>query len=67
VSMGGGTGLGLDIARDAVEATGGTIHIERAALGGARIRLRFAEAGEAHDDPHEPRAWRMWRLGAREA
>jgi signal transduction histidine kinase len=65
--MGGGTGLGLDIARDAVEATGGTIHIERAALGGARIRLRFAEAGEAHDDPQEPRAWRMWRLGAREA
>ncbi|GAA5134923.1 sensor histidine kinase [Pseudonocardia adelaidensis] len=40
-----GTGLGLDIARDAVEATGGTIHVERAALGGARIRLRFAEAG----------------------
>jgi signal transduction histidine kinase len=67
VSMGGGTGLGLDIARDAVEATGGTIHIERAALGGARIRLRFAEAGATHDDPHEPRAWRMWRLGAREA
>ncbi|QYN37403.1 HAMP domain-containing histidine kinase [Pseudonocardia sp. DSM 110487] len=44
VSMGGGTGLGLPIARDAVEATGGTIHVERAALGGARIRLRFAEA-----------------------
>lgn len=45
-----GTGLGLDIARDAVEATGGTIHVERAALGGARIRLRFAEA-EAVSSP----------------
>jgi signal transduction histidine kinase len=47
VSMGGGTGLGLPIARDAVEATGGTIHVERAALGGARVRLRFAEAGSS--------------------
>jgi signal transduction histidine kinase len=60
----GRTGLGLDIARDAVEATGGTIHIERSALGGARIRLRFAEADAPHEDLHEPRAWRMWRLGA---
>jgi signal transduction histidine kinase len=60
----GRTGLGLDIARDAVEATGGTIHIERSALGGARIRLRFAEADATHEDLHEPRAWRMWRLGA---
>jgi signal transduction histidine kinase len=65
VSGGGGTGLGLDIARDAVGATGGTIHIERAALGGARIRLRFVEADAEHEDPHEPRAWRLWRLGAR--
>ena len=64
VSSSGGTGLGLDIARDAVEATGGTIHIERAALGGARIRLRFAEADAEHDDPHEPRAWRLGRISA---
>jgi signal transduction histidine kinase len=64
VTTDGGTGLGLDIARDAVETTGGTIHIERAALGGARIRLRFAEADTAHD-AHEPRAWRMWRTGGR--
>jgi signal transduction histidine kinase len=60
VSGGGSTGLGLAIARDAVEATGGTIHIERAALGGTRVRLRFGEAGAAHADPHEPRAWRLW-------
>lgn len=59
VSSSGSTGLGLDIARDAVEATGGTIHIERAALGGARIRLRFGEAGTRHADAHEPRAWRL--------
>jgi signal transduction histidine kinase len=61
VSGSGSTGLGLDIARDAVEASGGTIHVERAALGGARIRLRFSEVGTEHADPHEPRAWRLWR------
>jgi signal transduction histidine kinase len=60
VSSSGSTGLGLDIARDAVEATGGTIHIERSALGGARIRLRFGEVGAEHADPDEPRAWRLW-------
>ena len=63
VSGSGSTGLGLDIARDAVEASGGTIHVERSALGGARIRLRFAEVGAEHADPHEPRAWRLWRTG----
>ena len=60
VSSSGSTGLGLDIARDAVEATGGTIHVERAALGGGRIRLRFGEVGAQHADPDEPRAWRLW-------
>jgi signal transduction histidine kinase len=61
VSSSGSTGLGLAIARDAVEATGGTIHIERSTLGGARIRLRFGEVGgeQAHSDG--PRAWRLWR------
>ncbi|WP_343938851.1 HAMP domain-containing sensor histidine kinase, partial [Pseudonocardia zijingensis] len=39
-----GTGLGLAIARRTVEAAGGTIHLERAELGGSRIRLRFPEA-----------------------
>jgi signal transduction histidine kinase len=59
----GSTGLGLDIARHAVEATGGTIHVDRGRLGGARIRLRFAEAGSRHDHP-APRAWRLWSHSA---
>jgi signal transduction histidine kinase len=67
VSSSGSTGLGLDIARDAVEATGGTIHVERSALGGARIRLRFGEVGAEHADPHEPRAWRLWGRAHRRA
>ncbi|MBI1759123.1 MAG: HAMP domain-containing histidine kinase [Actinobacteria bacterium] len=37
----GSTGLGLDIARRAAEATGGTLRIGRSALGGARVMLRF--------------------------
>jgi signal transduction histidine kinase len=59
----GSTGLGLDIARHAVEVTGGTIHVDRGRLGGARIRLRFAEAGTRHDHP-APRAWRLWSHSA---
>jgi signal transduction histidine kinase len=55
----GSTGLGLDIARHAVEATGGTIYVDRGRLQGARIRLRFGEAG-AHHSRSEPRAWRLW-------
>lgn len=61
VSTSGSTGLGLAIARDAVEATGGTIHIERSGLGGARVRLRFAQADAAQAHAGEPRAWRLWR------
>ncbi|XVV06494.1 sensor histidine kinase [Actinosynnema sp. CA-248983] len=59
-SGGGSTGLGLDIARAAAEATGGTIHVERGRLGGARIRMRFGEA-HSHHAPASPRAWRLWR------
>ncbi|MGI5500821.1 sensor histidine kinase [Lentzea sp. CA-135723] len=58
-SGGGSTGLGLDIARAAAEATGGTIHLERGRLGGARVRLRFGEAN-SHHEPESPRAWRLW-------
>ncbi len=57
----GGTGLGLAIARSAAEATGGTIHVERGKLGGARIRLRLPEEGAEHVGADEPRAWRLWR------
>jgi hypothetical protein len=49
----GSTGLGLDIARTAVEAIGGTIHIERGRLNGTRIRLRFSEA-HIHHEPQPP-------------
>ncbi len=59
-SGGGSTGLGLDIARAAAEATGGTIHVERGRLGGARIRLRLGESN-SHHEPASPRAWRLWR------
>ncbi|MBB5960149.1 signal transduction histidine kinase [Saccharothrix tamanrassetensis] len=59
-SGGGSTGLGLDIARAAAEATGGTIHVERGRLGGARIRLRLGES-DSHHEPAVPRAWRLWR------
>jgi signal transduction histidine kinase len=58
-SGGGSTGLGLAIAKQAVQATGGTIHLDRGRLGGARIRLRFGEAGAPHQAP-TPRAWRLW-------
>ena len=60
ISGGGSTGLGLDIARAAAVATGGTIHLERGRLGGARVRLRFGEAN-SHHAPASPRAWRLWR------
>ncbi|OLT25997.1 hypothetical protein BJF83_21925 [Nocardiopsis sp. CNR-923] len=59
-SGGGSTGIGLDIVRHAVETTGGTIHLERGKLGGARVRSRFAELGVPHGQD-QPRAWRLHR------
>ncbi|MET9633851.1 HAMP domain-containing sensor histidine kinase [Lentzea sp. NPDC006480] len=55
----GSTGLGLDIARTAVESTGGRIVVDKGRLGGARVRLRMAEAGRK-ECPEDPRAWRLW-------
>ncbi|HEX8866527.1 MAG TPA: HAMP domain-containing sensor histidine kinase [Lentzea sp.] len=40
-SGGGSTGLGLDIARRAAESTGGSVHVDRGPLGGARVQLRL--------------------------
>lgn len=61
-SGGGSTGLGLDIVRHAVEATGGTVYLERGRLGGARVRARFAQLDAAHEE-EQPRAWRLRRSG----
>lgn len=49
----GGTGLGLYVAREVVEAHGGTIEADGAPGGGAivRVRLPGAEAGEASGAP----------------
>ncbi|UQX04505.1 HAMP domain-containing sensor histidine kinase [Streptomyces sp. RerS4] len=43
----GSTGLGLDIAQRAANATGGTLRITRGPLGGARITVTFALAAPA--------------------
>ncbi|MDT7782821.1 MAG: hypothetical protein QOF58_1240 [Pseudonocardiales bacterium] len=59
-SGGRSTGLGLAIARAAAESTGGSLHVERGRLGGARIRMRFGEAGRTSTDSG-PRAWRLWQ------
>lgn len=61
-SGGGSTGLGLDIVRHAVETTGGTVHLERGKLGGARVRARFAQLDVPHEE-EQPRAWRLRRPG----
>ncbi|MFG2392290.1 ATP-binding protein [Streptomyces lavendulae] len=43
----GSTGLGLDIARRAATATGGTVRVTRGPLGGAHITVTFALAAAA--------------------
>jgi signal transduction histidine kinase len=49
VSGGGGTGLGLDIARRTAEGAGGVFRIGRSAAGGARIAMEFPTTGPPPD------------------
>lgn len=46
-----GYGLGLSIARAAVEAHGGTIEISTSPAGGARLRISLARVGRSRDSP----------------
>jgi signal transduction histidine kinase len=46
----GSTGLGLDIARRAAQSTGGSVSLDRAAMGGASVVMLFADA----DTPPKP-------------
>ncbi|MEU4240340.1 HAMP domain-containing sensor histidine kinase [Actinoplanes sp. NPDC026619] len=43
----GSTGLGLDIARRAAQSTGGSVSLDRAALGGASVVMLLADADAA--------------------
>jgi signal transduction histidine kinase len=40
----GSTGLGLDIARRAAQSTGGSVSLDRAAMGGASVVMLLADA-----------------------
>lgn len=42
----GSTGLGLDIVRRVAESTGGEVRVERSALGGAQVVVRFGAGAE---------------------
>ncbi|MFK4221864.1 ATP-binding protein [Streptomyces sp. NPDC019890] len=46
VSVGGSTGLGLDIVARAARAAGGELEISGAPMGGARVRVSFELAGD---------------------
>jgi signal transduction histidine kinase len=64
-STGGSTGLGLDIARRAAEASGGAVRISRGTMGGARVWLRFGSGDAEQPSTLAGRRWRR-RPGAAE-
>ncbi|MFI6811056.1 sensor histidine kinase [Nonomuraea sp. NPDC050328] len=48
----GSTGLGLDIARRLAESTGGSLRLDRSALGGAQVQLWFRTEGPTRRAKH---------------
>ncbi|MER6517020.1 HAMP domain-containing sensor histidine kinase [Streptomyces sp. NPDC001553] len=63
----GSTGLGLDIVRRAATATGGTVRIGRAALGGASVRVTFGlSTGSSTDTARRSLRGRRRRGGRRQ-
>jgi signal transduction histidine kinase len=57
VSLGGSTGLGLDIARRVVEAAGGTLNLDRSPMGGGRVELLVPISGRPRPDDTPRRGW----------
>jgi signal transduction histidine kinase len=59
VSGADSTGIGLDIARQLADDTGGSLHIDRSELGGARVVLALGVVQDSA--PAEPAPRRWWR------